>query len=65
MIDMYILRLILSVLIIIFLIYLLRKIINYFKEYHITFFDIMAFIDVIVILIEVLILLIDSIIHII
>ena len=65
MIDMYFIRLVLSVLIIIFLIFLLRKIIIYFKEHYITFFDIMALIAVIVILIAVQILSIDSIIHII
>lgn len=62
---MYILRLILLVLTIIFLIVLLRKIINHFKDYYIPSFDIMSIIVVIVILIAVQILLIDSIIHII
>ena len=65
MIDMYILRLILLVLTIIFLIVLLRKIINHFKDYYIPSFDIMSIIVVIVILIAEIILSIDSIIHII
>lgn len=62
---MYILRLILLVLTIIFLIVLLRKIINHFKDYYIPSFDIMSIIVVIVILIAEIILSIDSIIHII
>lgn len=65
MIDMYVIRLVLLVLTIIFLIVLLRKIINHFKEYNIPFFDIMAIIVVIVILIAAILLSIDSIIHII
>lgn len=65
MIDMYILRLILLVLTIIFLTVLLRKIINHFKDYYIPSFDIMSIIVVIVILIAAIILSIDSIIHII